>query len=123
MHDFTISEDFQKSEIEFDLRFSNPSACYDYLFSTKWPSGFICRKCGNFHYWTSAKHIYICTRCIHQHSLTAGTIMDSTKKPITFWSKAVPEGQRQILRDRGRSNPTAAPLYRCLSSPASGCRT
>ena len=26
MKDFTIVEDFPKSEIEFDLRFSNPSA-------------------------------------------------------------------------------------------------
>ena len=33
MKEFTIVEDFPKSEIEFDLRFSNPSACYDYLFS------------------------------------------------------------------------------------------
>ncbi len=30
MKEFTITEDFPKSEIEFDLRFSNPSACYDY---------------------------------------------------------------------------------------------
>lgn len=89
MHDFTITEDFPKSEIEFDTRFSNPSACFDYLFLTKWPNGFICCKCANFHYWISAKHIYICTRCNHQHSLTAGTIMDSTKKPIYYWFKAM----------------------------------
>ena len=29
MKEFTITEDFPKSEIEFDLRFLNPSACYD----------------------------------------------------------------------------------------------
>jgi hypothetical protein len=32
MTDFTITEDFPKSEIEFDQRFSDPKACYDYLF-------------------------------------------------------------------------------------------
>jgi hypothetical protein len=32
MTDFTITEDFPKSEIEFEVRFSNASACYDYLF-------------------------------------------------------------------------------------------
>ena len=37
MTDFTITEDFPKSEIEFDDRFSNPKACYDYLFKQKWP--------------------------------------------------------------------------------------
>jgi len=44
MNEFTITEDFPKSEIEFDLRFLNPSACYDYLFSIKWPNGFVCKK-------------------------------------------------------------------------------
>jgi hypothetical protein len=31
MKEFTITEDFPKSEIEFDLRFLNPKACYDYI--------------------------------------------------------------------------------------------
>ena len=38
---FTITEDFQKSEIEFDYRFSNPESCYEYLFQQKWPDGFV----------------------------------------------------------------------------------
>ena len=89
MKDFTITEDFPKSEIEFDSRFSNPDACYDYLFATNWPNGFICKRCGNRRYWTSARRLFICTTCNHQHSLTAGTIMDSSKKPITYWFKAM----------------------------------
>jgi len=40
MTDFTITEDFPKSEIEFDKRFSTPKVCYDYLFKQKWPNGF-----------------------------------------------------------------------------------
>ena len=89
MKEFTITEDFPKSEIEFDARFSDPNACYDYLFTIKWPSGFLCKKCGNNRYWLSKRHLYICSRCNHQHSLTAGTIMDSSKKPITYWFKAM----------------------------------
>ena len=89
MKEFTITEDFPKSEIEFDLRFLNPSACYDYLFSLKWPNGFVCMKCKNENYWISKRQLYICTTCEHQHSLTAGTIMDSSKKPITYWFKAM----------------------------------
>ena len=81
MTDFTITEDFPKSEIEFDQRFSNPDACYDYLFQQKWPDGFVCKKCGHKRYWLSSRNLYICTQCEHQHSLTAGTIMDSSKKP------------------------------------------
>ena len=47
MTDFTITEDFPKSEIEFDQRFLDPKACYDYLFNHKWPNGLICKKCGH----------------------------------------------------------------------------
>ena len=37
MNEFLIMEDFPKSEIEFDHRFMDESACYDYLFKMKWP--------------------------------------------------------------------------------------
>jgi transposase-like protein len=86
---FTIMEDFPKNEIEFDQRFLNESACFDYLYKMKWPNGFSCTQCGHRAYWVSSKNIYICTCCEHQHSLTAGTIMDSSKKPITYWFKAM----------------------------------
>ena len=89
MKNFTITEDFPKSEIEFDARFSDPSACYDYLFAIKWPDGFICERCANGRYWFSTRKLYICSQCERQHSLTAGTIMDSSKKPITYWFKAM----------------------------------
>lgn len=86
---FTIMEDFPKNEIEFDQRFLNESACFDYLYKMKWPNGFSCTECGHRAYWVSSKNIYICTRCEHQYSLTAGTIMDSSKKPIKYWFKAM----------------------------------
>jgi len=89
MTEFIITEDFPKSQVEFDKRFSTERACYEYLFKFKWPDGFSCVKCGHPAYWVSSKYIYICTRCEHQQSLTAGTIMHSTKKPITYWFKAM----------------------------------
>ena len=89
MIDFTIKEDFPNCEIEFDQRFSTIEACYDYLAQTRWSNGFICEKCGHRAYWLSTKFIYICRRCEHQYSLTAGTIMHGTKKPITYWFKAI----------------------------------
>lgn len=89
MNDFTIKEDFPDCEIEFDQRFSTFDACYEYLAQTKWPNGFICEECGHDTFWLSSKYIYICRKCEHQHSLTAGTIMHGTKKPITYWFKAM----------------------------------
>jgi len=87
--EFIITGDFPHSEIEFEKRFSKPTACYDYLFQITWPDGFVCSRCGHSEYWVSAKYIYICKNCGHNHSLTAGTIMDSIKKPITYWFKAM----------------------------------
>ena len=89
MTEFYITEDFPKSEIEFSKRFAAETACYDYLFRTKWPNGFICPNCKHQSYWISSKYIYICTRCENHFSLTAGTIMHDTKKPITYWFKAM----------------------------------
>lgn len=89
MTDFPIKEDFPRSEIEFDQHFHSANACYEYLAKNKWPNGFSCEKCSHNECWISTKHIYICTRCGHQHSLTAGTIMHGTKKPITYWFKAM----------------------------------
>jgi hypothetical protein len=89
MTDFTITEDFPRSEIEFDARFSDPDACYQYLFQLKWPNGFECKRCGHDHYWFSSRKLYICKHCQFQNSLTADTIMDSSKKPITYWFKAM----------------------------------
>jgi hypothetical protein len=89
MIDFTMLEDYPKTEIEFDQRFSNPETCYEYLAKTRWPNGFVCEKCAHNAFWISAKHIYICTKCEQQYSLTAGTIMHRTRKPITYWFKAM----------------------------------
>ena len=83
MTTITLTDDFPENEIEFDKHFSDSGACYEYLFQQKWLAGFICKKCGNKKYWISSRNLYICTQCEHQHSLIAGTIMNSSKKPIT----------------------------------------
>lgn len=81
MADFKIAEDFSENEIGYDKRFSDPKACYDYLFKQKWNNGFICKKCGHGKFWVTSRNLYNCTQCEHQHSLIAGATMDSTKKP------------------------------------------
>ena len=84
-----IIEDFPMSEIEFEKRFSKEQACMDYLAKMKWPEGFCCQRCGHRQYWISEKRLYICTRCETGYPLTAGTVMHGTKKPLTYWFKAM----------------------------------
>jgi len=86
MTDFTITENFPRSEIEFDQRFSNPVRVSVPTKVARW----LCvQEMRPPWYWLSSRKLYICTRCEHQHSLTAGTIMDSSKSPITYWFKAM----------------------------------
>jgi transposase-like protein len=89
MTDFILHEDFPCSQFEFENRFNSEQACRDYLANMKWPDGFYCRNCGHHKYWISARGLYICTRCESPNSLTAGTVMHGTKKPLTYWFKAM----------------------------------
>ena len=60
MNAFTITDDVQPSEIEFDARFSEPDACCEYLFKRKWPNGFECHQCGHDPYWFRSRTLSIC---------------------------------------------------------------
>lgn len=89
MKQFIITEDFPMNELEFDKRFCNEQACHDYLFQNRWPDGFVCTQCGNTDYWLSNRKLFICTNCQFNHSLTAGTIFNGTRKKLTLWFKAL----------------------------------
>jgi hypothetical protein len=82
-------EDFPENEAEFDDRFSTEEACYDYLLKLRWPDGFHCPRCGNKGHWLSARGLCICSRCEYNQSITAGTILHSSKKPLKLWFKAM----------------------------------
>lgn len=78
---------FPKSLIEFQDRFSTEQECAAYLYSLRWPQGFVCPECGKDRAW-SLKHkvaTYECTDRHRQTSVTAGTIMHGTKLPLRTW--------------------------------------
>jgi transposase-like protein len=80
---------FPKTSIEFDEKFNSEEACELYLFEKRWGSGFSCSRCKHTEYWKDNRGNYTCKKCEHQHSLKAGTIMHSSKKPLKFWFKAI----------------------------------
>lgn len=84
-----MNEDFPKNELEFDRRFSCETACLDYLFQLRWPEGFVCPDCGHPAFWKSSRGLYVCQLCQKQHSMTAGTIFHSSKKPLQVWFKTL----------------------------------
>jgi hypothetical protein len=89
MAESTILEDFPRSKKEFDCRFCDEEACFEYLFSMRWPDGFRCSACDRDKCWKSRRGLYICRKCEHQHSVTAGTIFHGTRKPLLDWFNAI----------------------------------
>jgi len=84
-----IAHGFPTTLIEFDRRFATEEACRDYLMHVRWPDGWRCPRCAHDKAWHTARQVLHCAACGHQSSLTAGTVMHSTKKPLMLWFKAM----------------------------------
>ena len=78
-----------KSIIEFSRRFATEEACADYLFSLRYPNGYICIKCGSTRAWRVKEKpgMMICD-ANHKVSITAGTSLAGTKQSLTLWFHA-----------------------------------
>jgi len=74
---------------EFVTMFSDNEACAKYLQKLRWPDTFICPACGiNKEAWTQTRIRMVCPSCRHQTSITAKTIFDKTRTPLTTWFEA-----------------------------------
>lgn len=69
------------SEIEIINKYANNEGeCINFFFKAKWPTTYICSKCGCTHYnLISRHHVFQCTSCKHQEYLHAGTIFQGNK--------------------------------------------
>ena len=82
-------DDFSGTLADLEARFGAEQACWDYLLKLRWPEGFVCPRCGGRTAWTTTRRLLVCTGCQHQASLTAGTIFQDTRKPLTLWFRAI----------------------------------
>ncbi len=56
----------------------------------RWPDGFRCPRCDSQEaYFLEKRRLYQCTKCKHQTSLTAGTVMHRTRTPLVKWFWAI----------------------------------
>lgn len=63
-------------------------ACLDYLDWLRWPDGFECPHCGWNEAWQMAGGVRRCAECRRRVSVTAGTIFEGTRTPLTVWFSA-----------------------------------
>lgn len=81
------SLDFPSSLPEFQKLFPDDQACVDYLIQVHYPEGFQC-KCGSINQpyrFANRPHVLRCRSCKNDVSLTANTVMERTRTPLSTW--------------------------------------
>ena len=86
---FQAVEDYPRDLLELEARFSTEEACRGYLFQLRWPDGFGCPRCGGRKAWPASDRLWECAGCHRQISVTAGTIFQDSRLPLTLWFRAV----------------------------------
>jgi transposase-like protein len=76
----------------FQRLYGSEERCEAAWEKARWPDGFRCPRCNGLeHGLVSGRRLkcYQCRQCGHQATLTAGTIMQATKLPLTTWFLAI----------------------------------
>ena len=79
---------YPRSVGEFQVWFRTDADCLDYLECLRWPGGFVCPRCDHSRGWRLGDGRFRCTACGQRTSVTAGTIFDKTRTPLTVWLTA-----------------------------------
>src|SRR5918993_2273911 len=78
------------SEAGFRERFGTEDACRKALFEMRWREGLTCPACGGRSFCElKGRKAFQCNRCKRQVRLTAGTVFQDTKLPLTTWFAAI----------------------------------
>ena len=83
---------FQKglSEVAFQEQYGTEATCQAALETMRWPQGFVCPACcGSKSHRLDRRALYQCSSCRTQTSLTAGTIFEHTKLPLSVWFRGM----------------------------------
>jgi hypothetical protein len=76
---------YPRSTGELRSWFGTDADCLDYLGWLRWPQGFVCPRCGHRGGWATADGRYKCETCGGRASVTAGTLFDRRRTPLTVW--------------------------------------
>ena len=77
---------------EFLSSFGTEAQCAEAVKQARGPAGFHCPRCAAVEHYVvghGARKLFQCNGCRHQTSLTAGSLMEHTKLPLTTWFLAI----------------------------------
>jgi transposase-like protein len=80
--------DYPRSLGEFQAWSRTDADCLDYLEWLRWPTGFVCPACLGRAGWRLGDGRFKCVACGVRCSVTAATIFDRTRTPLTLWFTA-----------------------------------
>ena len=81
--------DYPRGWDELRAWFPDDGACLAYLEGLRWPDGFVCPACSEpGGPWRQTRARLTCPACRHQTTVTAGTIFEKTRTPLTTWFAA-----------------------------------
>ncbi len=82
--------DFPKTALEFEARFATEADCRAYWIEARWGGEPACGRCKSKRVWTiRGGTTFECADCGHQTSLTSGTVLEKTRKPLKMWFRAI----------------------------------
>jgi Zn ribbon nucleic-acid-binding protein/transposase-like protein len=89
-HDNSLWRDFPKTATEFEARFATEEDCRAYWIEARWGGKPACATCESTRVWTIRDGTtFECADCGHQTSLTSGTVLEKTRKPLKMWFRAI----------------------------------
>jgi hypothetical protein len=81
-------EDYPRDLRELEARFSTEAACREYLSRLRWHGGFRCPRCDGAKNWPKGETLVRCAGGDYQVSVTAGTVFQDSRLPLTLWFRA-----------------------------------
>lgn len=82
-------DDYPTSMAALEKRFATQDACLNYLAGLRWPSGYVCPRCGAVKGWEMENGRILCAGCRHQQSIIADTVFQDTHMPLPTWFRAM----------------------------------
>ena len=93
---------FPRSLPEFQRMFPDEAACAAYLEHARWGALFVCPHClesGEPFRFANRPGVLRCRKCRRDTWLTAGTVMERTRTPLSVWVLGRVPGQLPDARD------------------------
>jgi transposase-like protein len=74
---------------ELKARFASEEACRNYLEELRWPLGPLCPRCEKTCVWRMSPPYWRCADCHRDFTVTVGTLLEGTHKPLAWWLDAI----------------------------------